>query len=614
MKTPASAKLPTTTRCVCGCVKRGDGFGHFITSARDDADIRTVVRTLRPDLSPTEQRVVESEIRERGAQAWISTRHVPPEHKRWSQSGQTLLLNEGRLYVSYDPVCVEPTRKGETLRAPAHYKKPLTPCAAASGGRARSGRTPHASEGARGALSELNGRRSKRASSGAARRVEWANDAVDDTNIRSKKSSTASSTASRSSSGVVKRLRYDADAVITNDELRSDVVEKTRIIADDEAQIAHLTEMVKVKAYMIDALLRENRLLQERALEASQLGECFREPLLSMARLKSDDALGDKCKELTGWPDRASFVALWKYVNGGEHNITDLATQYRSDRPLGEGVTRQSRRRKFTREDAFFYFWFVMKTGVDDSAAAPLFGISAATAHRSRLEMTHIMHEHICRECRPPTASEVYLNQDPKVEAVYGAKPYALLDATEIPVQVPSASSAHRAMYSSYKSHTTAKFLIAISADGLVAFCSDGYGGRCSDKAVVENSGILDAIASAGVDVQLPNGKRAPLHVLVDKGFDDCMMLACRKNIKLDAPTRKFNGQPFTDGDKIGDRAISAIRVHVERAMGSLKRWKAMRGGTTIQHLSLLHMEVRIVTVCAVNYGLSLMHDHPDPS
>ena len=231
MKTPASAKLPTTTRCVCGCVKRGDGFGHFITSARDDADIRTVVRTLRPDLSPTEQRVVESEIRERGARAWISTRHVPPEHKRWSQSGQTLLLNEGRLYVSYDPVCVEPTRKGETLRAPAHYKKPLTPCATASGGRARSGRTPHASEGARGALSELNGRRSKRASSGAARRVEWANDAVDDTNIRSKKSSTASSTASRSSSGVVKRLRYDADAVITNDELRSDVVEKTRIIA-----------------------------------------------------------------------------------------------------------------------------------------------------------------------------------------------------------------------------------------------------------------------------------------------------------------------------------------------------------------------------------------------
>ena len=50
---------------MCGCVKRGDGFGHFITSARDDADIRTVVRTLRPDLSPTEQRVVESEIREK---------------------------------------------------------------------------------------------------------------------------------------------------------------------------------------------------------------------------------------------------------------------------------------------------------------------------------------------------------------------------------------------------------------------------------------------------------------------------------------------------------------------------------------------------------------------
>ena len=153
-------------------MKRGDGFDHFVTSARDDADIRTVVRTPRPDLSPTEQRMMESEIRARGKQVWISTRHVPPEFKHWSPSGQTLLLNEGRLHVSYDPVCVEPTRKCETLRAPAHYKKPLTPCAAASGGRARSGRTPRACEGARGVLSDVNGCRSKHASSGAARCVE----------------------------------------------------------------------------------------------------------------------------------------------------------------------------------------------------------------------------------------------------------------------------------------------------------------------------------------------------------------------------------------------------------------------------------------------------------
>ena len=69
-----------------------------------------------------------------------------------------------------------------------------------------------------------------------------------------------------------------------------------------------------------------------------------------------------------------------------------------------------------------------------------------------------------------------------------------VLDCTELIIEKPSCFRAQSETYSSYKSHNTAKGLVAIPPNGALTFVSDLYGGHCSDKVIVEHCGILQLL------------------------------------------------------------------------------------------------------------------------
>jgi len=66
-----------------------------------------------------------------------------------------------------------------------------------------------------------------------------------------------------------------------------------------------------------------------------------------------------------------------------------------------------------------------------------------------------------------------------------------ILDCTEVSLQRPTCLTCRIKCYSNYKSTYTLKFLIGIPA-GIITYISKPYGGRCSDKAIFEQSNLVE--------------------------------------------------------------------------------------------------------------------------
>ena len=91
------------------------------------------------------------------------------------------------------------------------------------------------------------------------------------------------------------------------------------------------------------------------------------------------------------------------------------------------------------------------------------------------------------------------------VQRHYGKKVVAIIDCFELFIETPRNSLKKSCTWSQYKHHNKAKYLISIALQGVVTFISKGWGGRVSDKHIVENSGFLKNLL--------------PGDVLADRGF-----------------------------------------------------------------------------------------------
>lgn len=111
--------------------------------------------------------------------------------------------------------------------------------------------------------------------------------------------------------------------------------------------------------------------------------------------------------------------------------------------------------------------------------------------------------------------------------------------------------------FSHYKHHQTIKYLICISSFGSIVFISKGYGGRCSDKYITENCGILDMIKEEDV-------------IMADRGFLIQEQIIKRK-AKFIIPSFKNGKQQLQPLEIERNREIASLRIHVERVIGNLR-------------------------------------------
>ncbi|CAC5392815.1 unnamed protein product [Mytilus coruscus] len=136
-----------------------------------------------------------------------------------------------------------------------------------------------------------------------------------------------------------------------------------------------------------------------------------------------------------------------------------------------------------------------------------------------------------------------------------------IIDCTEVFVQ--QSRNFGKQGNSSYKGHTTYKFLVGIAPNGTIVYISDAFEGSISDKEIVKKSGFLNT---------LNNGDE----ITADRGFsiDDLLM---SREAKLIIPPFLGSRDKFTPQEEASTKDIAKHLIHVERAIERMKKYRILQ-------------------------------------
>ena len=383
------------------------------------------------------------------------------------------------------------------------------------------------------------------------------------------------------------RLNY----VDSENKLLNKFLEENYALMDEEAKDRYIAErrarQAEAEARQAEA---ENAELDETigllSLEA-QRGKKF----LTFARILEGGEVADRVRVLTGWTSAETFVNSWELVN--YDGMAEEMVMYGDDhRPEPEErqrtFSRRPKRKVFVWADIYFYWWFVVKTGLDQTVASMLFGIEYQTAARAFVSMTCYQHKFWKFMFTQPTLAEVQKCAPPDFTEVYGTDRLTrIFDATEIPIETPSDRSAQALTFSKYKSHNTVKLLGAITPGGAAVFSSDAYPGRVTDDKLTRACGFVGTMGP---------GEAAA----ADKGFLSSKPLFAAEGKELRMPA--VRNRTLT-GDQVADSsAQSNLRIHIERAFAGPKSYRMLGGEIRITQVDLVGMIFSTVFFCHVNF------------
>ena len=218
------------------------------------------------------------------------------------------------------------------------------------------------------------------------------------------------------------------------------------------------------------------------------------------------------------------------------------------------------------------------------------FRTSVSTVSRTFAAWMVVMDARLSPLISWPDREDLWATMPQCFQYSFGKKTTVVIDCFEVFIDRPSSLLARAQTFSSYKHHNTIKVLIGITPQGTIAFTSEAWGGRTSDKFLTENCGL---------DKLLPGDM-----VMADRGFtvQESVMF---KQAQLVIPAFTRGKDQLCPFDVEKTREIANVRIHVERVIGLLRRkYTILEGILPIDYLvtkadARVPMVDRIIRVCA---------------
>ena len=256
--------------------------------------------------------------------------------------------------------------------------------------------------------------------------------------------------------------------------------------------------------------------------------------------LKNDDA---KTRFYTGLPSYRVFTEIFELLN-----------------PL---MKTQGSANKVALMDEYFLTLIKLRLGLTNQDLAYRMSTTESCVSRIFHRWIDVMHNELKQLIIWPDKETLQANLPNCFKGKF-ANVICIIDCFEIFIERPLSFEARAATYSNYKKHNMVKFLIAVTPTGSICFLSKAWGGRASDKLITQKSGFLEHISFRDV-------------VMADRGFNISDELAiCGAYLEIPAFTKGQKQLARYEVEKT--RQLATVRIHVERVIGQLKKFKLLQG------------------------------------
>lgn len=157
-------------------------------------------------------------------------------------------------------------------------------------------------------------------------------------------------------------------------------------------------------------------------------------------------------------------------------------------------------------------YFMKLKYNMSYPLSAVLFrSCSERHCQRDILNMIHVLGVTLKHAFAFPSVEEIARNM-PMCFKGY-SDTIIILDCTEIEIQKPKKLCCQLVTYLFYKSYYTGKYMTRVTPGELISFQSKPYGGRTSNKAIFEQSGLIELLEADESEMF-----RNQL-IMLDKGF-----------------------------------------------------------------------------------------------